>query len=371
MKVAILTLPFRTNYGQILQGYALQTVLERMGHDVEMLDDPYFNKDYYLRYPMMCLKRAYQKLVQGKKEIEVFVPEHVRIKQHTQRFIDRHIHRRVVRNWNAALASDYHAFIVGSDQVWRPQYFISRNRPCAELAFFSFAAEKPVKRISYAASFGTDQMEYTPSQLQVCSRHLKDFNAVSVREESGVMLCDEYFGVKAEHVLDPTMLLRKEDYVGLIPRDISPVEGNMLVYILDESDSTRRFISDLSQNKGLKPFRVNAQNGDNVPLADRIQPPVEKWLQGFADAEFVITDSFHACVFSIIFHKPFICVGNNKRGKSRFDSLLNMFNLQNHYVENLNDYDESLLSVDWDVVDRILEEKRALSREFLDSCLAN
>ena len=369
MKVAILTLPFRTNYGQILQGYALQTVLERMGHDVEMLDDPYFTKDYYLRYPMMCLKRAYQKLVLGKKEIEVFVPEHVRIKQHTQRFIDRHIHRRVVSNWNAALASDYHAFIVGSDQVWRPQYFVSRNRPCAELAFLSFVAEKPVKRISYAASFGTDQMEYTPSQLQVCSRHLKDFNAVSVREESGVMLCGEYFGVKAEHVLDPTMLLRKEDYVGLIPHDISPLEGNMLVYILDESDSTRRFISDLSQNKGLKPFRVNAQNGYNVPLADRIQPPVEKWLQGFADAEFVITDSFHACVFSIIFHKPFICVGNNKRGKSRFDSLLKMFNLQNHYVEDWSDYDEDLLSVDWDMVDQILEKKRIESGEFLKQAL--
>ena len=369
MKVAILTLPFRTNYGQILQGYALQTTLERMGHSAEMLDDPYFTGSYYLRYPMMCLKRAYQKLILGNKDIEIFVPEHVRIKQYTQRFIDRHIRRRIVRNWDAALASDYDAFVVGSDQVWRPQYFESNNRPCIELAFLSFTEAKQVKRISYAASFGTDQMEYTPSQLQVCSPHLKNFNAVSVREESGVMLCDEYFGVKAEHVLDPTMLLRKEDYVDLIPQGISPVEGSLLVYILDESDSTRRFINDFSQNKGLNPFRVNAQNGNDVPLTDRIQPPVEKWLQGFADAEFVITDSFHACVFSILFHKPFICVGNNKRGKSRFDSLLKMFNLQNHYVEDWDDYNEDLLSVDWDMVDRILEQKRETSREFLIKAL--
>lgn len=368
MKVAILTLPFRTNYGQILQGYALQTILERMGHDVEMLDDPYFTKAYYLRYPMMCLKRGYQKLVQGKKEIEVFVPEHVRIKQHTQRFIDRHIRRRIVCNWDAAIAADYDAFVVGSDQVWRPQYFVNRNRPCVELAFLSFAAENPVKRISYAASFGTDQMEYTPSQLHVCSQHLKKFNAVSVREESGVLLCDEYFGVKAEHVLDPTMLLRKEDYVGLIPQDISPVEGNMLVYILDESDSTRRFISDISQNKGLKPFRVNAQNGDNVPLADRIQPPVEKWLQGFADAEFVITDSFHACVFSIIFHKPFICVGNKQRGMTRIESLLNMIGLKYKFQEFELLYVQCD-NVEWEKVDAALEERLSFSLNFLKEAL--
>ena len=369
MRIAILTLPFRTNYGQILQGYALQTTLEEMGHNVEMLDDPYFTYGYYFRYPMMCLKRAYQKIVLGIKDIEVFVPEHVRVKQHTQRFVDRHIHKRIVRNWGAGLVSEYDAFVVGSDQGWRPQYFVSRNRPGIDLAFLSFTGNKPVKRISYAASFGTDQMEYDTLQLQVCSQHLKNFSAVSVREESGVELCEKYFGVRAEHVLDPTMLLRKEKYVDLIPKDISPVEGSMLVYILDESDNIWRFINAFSRNKGLKPFRVNAQNGNDVQLTDRIKPPVEKWLQGFAEAEFVITDSFHACVFSILFHKPFICVGNNKRGKSRFDSLLKMFNLQNHYVEDLNRYNEDYVSVDWDIVDQILEQKREVSIEFLNKAL--
>ena len=99
MKIAILTLPFRTNYGQILQGYALQTILMRMGHDVELFDDPYYSCSYYLRYPLMCVKRTIEKIVLGKNDIEIFVPEHVRIKQHTQKFIDKYIHRRVVRRW--------------------------------------------------------------------------------------------------------------------------------------------------------------------------------------------------------------------------------------------------------------------------------
>lgn len=366
MKIAILTLPFRTNYGQILQGYALQTVLSRMGHEVEMLDDPYFSWDYYLRYPLMCVKRTFEKFISGKKDVEIFVPEHVRIRQHTQDFIDKHIHRRVVRRWDSRLASEFDAFVVGSDQVWRPKYFISGNRPDMGIAFLSFASGKDVKRISYAASFGTDECEYTEDQLVECRQLLKKFDAISVREQSGVTICKEHFETNATHVLDPTLLLSAEDYMSLIPKDCPKSEGDMLVYVLDENEQVRNYIDRISQKNGLAPFRVNAKKHEaGVPLTDCIQPSVEKWLQGFKDARLVVTDSFHACVFSIIFHKPFICIGNKDRGMSRFDSLLRTFNLDHRFKEQSDDFYNDMASFDWTEVDEILGRKRDESMLFL------
>lgn len=369
MKIAILTLPFRTNYGQILQGYALQTVLSRMGYEVEMLDDPYFTWDYYFRYPLMCVKRTFEKFISGKKDVEIFVPEHVRIKQYTQNFIDKHIHRRVVRRWDSRLTSEFDAFVVGSDQVWRPKYFISNNRPDIGLAFLSFTAEKDVKRISYAASFGTDECEYTSEQLVECRRLLKSFDAISVREQSGVVICKEYFDANATHVLDPTLLLSAEDYMSLIPEDCPKSEGDMLVYVLDENEHVRNYIDRISQQNDLTPFRVNAKKHETgVPLADCIQPPVEKWLQGFKDAKLVVTDSFHACVFSIIFHKPFIVLANEERGLTRITSLLCMLGIKYKVQESrlMHMYCDS---IDWNKVEDVLKDRLVSSISFLNDIL--
>lgn len=362
MKIAVLTLPFRTNYGQILQGYAMQTVLKRMGHSVEMLDEPHFAWDYYFRYPLMCLKRTCEKYILGNKDIEVFVPEHVRVRQHTQKFINEHIQRRVVRRLTSDVASEYDAFVVGSDQVWRPKYFVSRHRPMIDIAFLSFTDGCDVKRISYAASFGTDECEYSEEQLVGCRRYLKEFDAISVREQSGVTICKECFDANAVHVLDPTMLLSADDYLSLIPEGYPASKGDMLVYVLDETEQVKTYIEEISSKKGLTPFRVYAeQKVENGKPKKGIQPPVEQWLQGFKDAKLVVTDSFHACVFAIIFHKPFICLGNKNRGMSRFDSLLNMFDLDN--------LDEGQNSIDWQKVDDILCRKKNESILFLSNVL--
>lgn len=368
MKIAILTLPFRTNYGQILQGYALQTVLSRMGHEVEMLDDPYFTWDYYLRYPLMCMKRAYEKYLMHKKDIEIFVPEHIRIKHHTQRFIDNHIQRRVVRKWDARLASEYDAFIVGSDQVWRPQYFISKNRPSIDIAYLSFTEGERLKRIAYAASFGTDECEYTMEQLQECRRLVKMFDSVSVREQSGVTICKDFFDINATQVVDPTLLLTVNDYISLIPKNCPKSKGDLLVYILDESELVNKYIRQLSHHKGLTPFSVNAKKiGEGVSLSECIKPSVEEWLQGFIDAKFIVTDSFHACVFSIIFNKPFIVLTNNERGLTRIKSLLNMFGLSNHLI---TDYAQPNIGVpfdvDWNRINNIMIEESKKAEAFLE-----
>ena len=143
----------------------------------------------------------------------------------------------------------------------------------------------------------------------------------------------------------------------------------LLNYILDETPAKTALIAALAEAEGLVPFRVNSRVEDiNAPLEERIQPPVEQWLRGFADAEYVITDSFHACVFSIIFNKPFFAVGNQGRGLSRFKSLLTMFGLQDRLLCAADAADlraKMGRPIDWNSVNARLEEHARRSMAFL------
>lgn len=342
MKIGILTLPLHTNYGGILQAYALQTVLERMGHEVVVFDKILPEPSLSLwKCPFVYSKRLVNKLL-GRKDNIVFLEQYVSkikpiIQQNTNKFIKNYIHRVSFKTFAKIPNADtFNAIIVGSDQVWRPIYF---GEDHVDDAFLAFARGWNIKRIAYAASFGVDKWEYSPLQTETCKSLLHNFDAISVREESGVKLCRECLECKAQLVLDPTMLLDKSDYVKIIKTSNVPKsKGNLLVYILDETPDKTALIKNIADKFNLKPFRVGS-NTENIhaPLNERIQPPVEEWLRGFYDAEFVITDSFHACVFAILFEKQFVVIGNKKRGMSRFFSLLSQFGLENRLIgENLN-----------------------------------
>lgn len=338
MRIGIITLPLNTNYGGILQAYALQTVLERMGHDVCLIEE----RRVPLSLPLWKAPLSYGKRILKNilgHPCPIFYERKVNreipiVRKNTDRFINRYIKRRIVDSFSDLNESDFDAIVVGSDQIWRPKYF-----PNIENAFLDFAKDWNIRRIAYAASFGTDDWEYDSKQTSECGRLLRMFDAVSVREDSGADLCKKHFGVNAEHVLDPTMLLVKEDYIKLFEAADTPKSnGNLLCYILDETEEKKALIKHIAAEKGLIPFNVKSISDDiNSPLYERIQPPLEQWLRGFYDADFVITDSFHACVFSIIFNKPFIVYGNINRGLSRFISLLNMFGLTERIVNNQTD----------------------------------
>ena len=342
MRIGILTLPLHTNYGGILQAYALQTVLERMGHEVVVFDKILPEPSLPLwKCPFVYSKRLVNKLL-GRKDNIVFLEQYVSkikpiIQQNTNKFIKIYIHRVSFKTFAKIPDADtFNAIIVGSDQVWRPIYF---GEDHIDDAFLAFARGWNIKRIAYAASFGVDKWEYSPVQTETCKSLLHNFDAISVREESGVKLCREFFECKAQLVLDPTMLLDKSDYVKIIKTSNVPKsKGNLLVYILDETPDKTALIKNIADKYNLKPFRVGSNTEKNhAPLNERIQPPVEEWLRGFYDAEFVITDSFHACVFAILFEKQFVVIGNKKRGMSRFISLLSLFGLENRLIaENSN-----------------------------------
>ncbi|MBR3615832.1 MAG: polysaccharide pyruvyl transferase family protein [Bacteroidaceae bacterium] len=373
MKIGIIALELRYNFGGILQAYALQKVLRNLGHDVIHVDKimEVSLGPWYKKYPIY-IKRSICKYILGKNIIIKADIEQNRISnaiaKNTDLFIGKYIRKIRIKDFSNFKEEDFDVIIVGSDQVWRPKYFFSK----IENAYLDFAKEWKIKRIAYAASFGTEEWEYTEKQTNNCATLLKKFNAVSVRESSAVKLCYDNFGVKAEHVLDPTMLLLKEDYIKLFKDyNATQSDGNLFCYILDEGEEKKSIIDCVAKEKGLKTFYVNSRYDDhNAPLKERIQQPVEKWLRAFYDAEFVITDSFHACVFSIIFNKPFIVYGNKERGLARFNSLLSIFGLEERIVSTKEEATKAISKpINWEKVNESHRQWKEKSVSFLNNNL--
>ena len=371
MKIGILTLPLHTNYGGILQAYALQTILSRMGHEVRVLD--YDNtkplKIPILQAPFVYSKRILKNLL-GKKICVFYEYVYNRnlhlIRQHTNAFIKNRISRYPIKKFSQIRKDDFDAFVVGSDQVWRPKYFESLFKSSIDNAYLSFTKGWDVLRYSYAASFGVDVWEYSDKQTRECSNYLANFNAVAVRERSAVELCADKFNISANHVLDPTMLLSQEDYLSLIPLNRPRYDGQIMTYLLDQTDAKMHLVNLIEKETGYKSFSTKSPSySENI--TELIVPPVERWIQGFRDANLIITDSFHACVFSIIFKKPFLVLINSDRGATRFKSLLKLYNLEDRILRSnqilTKDYIERPIpSSVYDIMDKFKLE----SMEFLN-----
>lgn len=371
MKIGILTQPLQSNYGGLLQNYALQQVLLRAGHEVETIDWFY---PVYKSWRMMIFKIKYAILKvlfpekYPKLRYEPTEEERKVIQRNTNHFISTYIkHTEKVRSKDGfitkAKEGGFDAYVVGSDQCWRPCYnsFLSSM-------FFDFIQDKQVKRIAYAASFGTDQWEFTQEMTSICAPLAQKFDFVSVREDSGVKLCKKHLGVNAIHVLDPTMLLTKEDYISLIEAEKEPKsKGTLFNYILDPDAEKTAFINNVAKEKGLSSFQVlpkcQQETRTKEDIKNRIEdcvfPGVTTWLRAFMDAEMTIVDSFHGMVFSIIFNKPFWVIGNVNRGMSRFTSLLKQFHLEDRLL-NAHKLEEVDINrpIDWASVNTILEQKR-------------
>lgn len=375
MKIAILTQPLGHNYGGLLQAFALQKYLKDQGHDVETLDR---------RAPEQPLQAAREYCINTAKFLLGrigTVPTSDKLGmmyQQLEAFRDRNLtlspritSEQALRDYYRSLPFD--AFVVGSDQVWRPRY-----SPALSNYFLDFLddIDRPARRLSYAASFGVDEWEFTPEATARCRELLARFDAVSVREESGVALCEQYLGRSAEYVPDPTFLLERADYETLIGSHSGPDNrGQVLSYVLDTQPSKQQIVTRVVDSLGSKSFTVKPQKSlmevRRANFDECRYPGVDTWLQGFRDASFVVTDSFHGTVFSILFNKPFIAVGNRTRGLSRFHSLLSQFGLQERLVENADDITPERLQTDiaWESVNRIRQQQQALGRQFLNDNL--
>ena len=366
MRIGVITHPLRLNYGGILQAYALQRVLQDMGHDAMYIDwVPY---SFVLPIKVYFRRFVWKIKWLGRKEIRVFVdPYYNRVYNKINRFAKSNICIFSIESIEQLCEDDFDVIVVGSDQIWRPVYI--KN---IEDAYLQFAKDWDVKRRAYAASFGVDDWsEYSDEQTAVCSDLAKRFDAISVREDSGVELCRNHLGVDAQHVLDPTMLVDVKHYMRHINGCKKRYPNSMcLAYILDEADDKSQVLNSIAKQCG-----YNIQQWEDIDMPSMKKPTVEEWLKGFHDAEFIFTDSFHGCVFSIIFNKPFIAFGNKDRGMARFNSLLKMFSLEELLITSVEQFipelvDRAISRFSDDSIQRRLNELRKSSYDFLQKALA-
>lgn len=379
MKIGIITQPLHSNYGGLLQNYALQQVLKRFGNDVVTLDQTHSRPKRWRIYAS-CFKTFFLRLIgKGKKRVYPFyITESIRaqICKYTDDFINKYISRSPILNGKESFRNytrehQFDILIVGSDQVWRPRY----NKDVLR-SFLDFSEGMKIKRIAYAASFGVDYWEFSQEQTLEANKLIKQFDAVSVREDSGVDLCRKYLKCDVLHVLDPTMLLDKEDYISLVEQEKEPLsEGDLFTYILDDSAEKQEIIQNVALALSLTPFTsmpqnklVNRESIENIDLC--VYPPVTQWLRSFMDAKFVVCDSFHGAVFSIIFNKPFLIIGNKERGMSRFNSLLRMFDLEARMIAvDCQRLSVINASIDWSKVNAKRDVLRKKSVDFIKDCL--
>lgn len=376
MKLAILTLPLdNNNYGGILQNYALQTVLKRLGHDVVTVNLILKPERIGIRI-LNIIKRIIKKyLFRESIDIKYWLTEDDKkiINYNTRRFIKERISLTIkidsIKKLKLLNKYNFDGYIVGSDQCWRPKY-----SPLTPTTFFLdfLACDSNHLKIAYSVSFGVDKWELSKKNTKKCTDLIKSFNAISVREESAVKLCNKFLGVEAVHLVDPTMLLEQKDYLELIEQKQLKQESDILLsYILDRNKEKENIINSVSKSYKMENLDIMPKSNYYIAgrknLNDCVFPGVDKWLAGFVKANFVITDSFHGTVFSILFNKPFIAIGNKDRGLDRFLSLLKIFNLENRLVYSVDNFDIEICNkpIDYQSINSIIAIERQKAFSFL------
>lgn len=335
MKIALLNLQYDNNYGGNLQRYALMTILQRMGHDVTHLNLRFkFYPDNKLKYLKILFWRIYDRVIHGRRTpiFQEFYQRknYYRDCQNTESFYNKYIkHTKIIESKKKlSKFQKFDVFIVGSDQVWRKKFTQMHG---VESFFFDFVKDSTKRIIAYGASLGSSESELSKEDIEKLTPFYKRFSNVSVRELSALHLLDEYNWSNPQPtlVLDPTLLLNKKDYIDIINNNkTSNCPGNLFCYILDLNNGIEAQINHIAQTKNLCPFFSSLkQNCISVP----------QWLRAFNDSKFIITDSYHGVLFSIIFQKPFYFFQNQFRGNARFENLQQIFNIQaNQEISNFS-----------------------------------
>ena len=358
MRIALLNLPIDNNYGGNLQRYALMKVLQDMGHDVTHISLYSKARLRWYMAPLVYLKRFVYKYLFGKS---IIINQEVKINQLYQErleiikpFYNEYIKHTTpcytVKDIQRVTVRKYDAFVVGSDQCWRKDM----NDSVGWKTFlFNFLTDKDVKRIAYGASFGKETTTYNETEAREFNQLYKMFTAVSVRERTGLdILCSMGCTTPTPQVvLDPTLLLNQDDYQRLMEKEKfpSPAKGKVFCYVLDKTDDIEKKAQAKASELGTEVVFYGIKGSDGLSI--------EMWLKSIYEAEYVITDSYHGSVFSLIFNKPFDFCGNERRGNTRVENLFNLFGI------------EKTGTIDYSIISPRIEEYKKASLAFLSNSL--
>ena len=351
-KIGILTFqePENCNYGAILQSYAGYKMVEKIEKNVEIVDFKLERGSWKNRLFVYFISTPFRKF--SKKFLKL--SKKIKIEED-------------LKNLN----NEFNIFIVGSDQVWR-----AGTTNIAGKVFYLDFVNKLNKKIAYAASFGVDFWEGDKKLTEEIKPLIKRFNAISVREESGIGICKNTFGIdNTVCVLDPTLMISKEDYQPILEdwKDKSHLSKRYIAHmLLDDNDKLRNESQNIANYLKAEINYIKGKEKNFFIKKDFLYNSVSQWLTYLKNAELVITDSFHCTVFSLIFHKKFVVVANSGRGIARLETLLEKVGLRERLFTNIEDVIKSEIldkEIDYNEVDKKLEVHRKFSIEFLKKAL--
>ena len=360
MKVRTITCHDVYNIGASLQAYALQTYLKSLGHDVKIIDykPDYLSKHYRLnivgnpKYDKPLLKQAYLlaklpgrlRMLPRKKAFDRFTAQYLEL---TKRYTSN---EELKRDPPAA-----EVYFAGSDQIWNP-LFPNGKDPAFYLDFVQTGI-----RASYAASFAVDEF---PQELrEVTAQYLNRFDHIAVRETSGLSVLNTLGVTNAATVLDPVFLLDLAQWGVMAKKPERCETPYLLVYDFDNSASVRRLAEKIASQNSLKIYSIF-----DLPYAERcfsVCGP-ETFLGLIQGASFVLSNSFHATAFAVIFEKEFAVVARTEKINTRMRDLTALLGLTDHMVTA-----EARIprNTDWTAVKHRLADEISHSKAYIDEVL--
>lgn len=349
MKIFIITFHWATNYGAVLQTYATQEFLEKLGHEVLVID--YVPKNYRVKFFNCFITRKLSNIrlniIEYRKEklLKRFRKKYLKL---TKRY--NSVKELKTENWGA------YTYICGSDQIWNP-YFTMNGENGITLPYFLNFVPKTSKKIAYAVSFGVEKI--SNEMKATIQNEIKSFYNISVRENSGVKIINDC-GVDCQVVCDPVFLHNKTFYEQLI--SLTPhYDNSVFSYILHNDKNAISIVDNIISNYGFSKINCN----EYCKLSE--------WLEYIHYSDLVITNSFHATALAIIFHTPFISVLIEGSGMNdRIITLLSQLGLKNRIVtENNEQKIKEVLNneIDWQQVDLKVNKMRSIGQKFLKDCL--
>lgn len=380
-KIGIETWTGGTNFGTNLQAFALKRQLERMGYQPSIMGVVCHNVNYF-RYPDAFLNYLIKKIrnirQRNKSKPANSASQNISNKFAIQKelfktFCNEEFPKLEVRNikqW-ARVKEEYFAFITGSDQIWNPGYFQNSY-------MLDYVREKDIKKISYASSLGVTYL--TDNIKRKYRKLLKSYSAISVREQSAADLLQEISPVNVEVVVDPTMLLDKNEWdIVAGQAHVDPVwnadQNYILCYFVGNKKDYWSYVDNIAKTTGYHVLAI-AMNGNEVNAAYQTiynaGPREFVWL--IKNASIVCTDSFHASVFSIVYHREFYVLkrfsDNDKDSQNtRLYHLLHNFGLDNRLINNTHGDFFRKSEIEYTLIEKKLNKLKTKSILFLETAL--
>ncbi|BAP55951.1 polysaccharide pyruvyl transferase [Thioploca ingrica] len=371
MKIALITMHYQSNYGAVLQGFATKQILSQYG-EVETIN--YFNP--HLQYKLDLIR--FKPSIHG---IKIMIHDILRLKDRNKvikkfkKFIESNLNssKLVTRQDIQTGAINYFdVYVCGSDQIWNPGA-VSKNGELDPVYFLDFVNNKKAKKISYASSMG-GHYRLTNSEKEQIKDLLKDFTTISVRESDAQEMLSQLLKREVFHVLDPTLLLSKEKWLEALKINKNyrtQKEDYILVYRISKDPLLKKAVEFVVNRFGNnKKVVIIDQAFKPFITADfhiRDAGPIE-FIELFANASLVITNSFHGICFSINFKKPFVPV-NPAWGGNRIESLLNLFGLRDRFINDEEDIYKLSVDFNYEFFENKLKNERAKSIKLLSSSI--